>query len=51
MADASAVDDGHAWKFGITFVACGLTFVLGMGVYSVVMYAGEEVQMEMNIKN
>eukprot|EP00092_Neocalanus_flemingeri_P051511 GFUD01059971.1.p1 GENE.GFUD01059971.1~~GFUD01059971.1.p1 ORF type:complete len:104 (+),score=34.54 GFUD01059971.1:34-345(+) len=27
-------DDGHAWKFGLTFICLGLCSVLSMGIYS-----------------
>ena len=30
--------DGHAWKFGITFVALGLISILGAGVFSLLHY-------------
>ena len=32
-------NDGNGWKFGLSFICCGIVFVMGMGVFSLVYHA------------
>ena len=39
FSDMEGDNDGNGWKFGLSFICCGIVFVMGMGVFSLVYHA------------
>ena len=39
FSDMEGDNDGNGWKFGLSFICCGIVFVMGMGIFSLVYHA------------